>query len=89
MRTYGASRRELFEQLDRPLLKPLPQERFSQGDWKRAKVNIDYHVEVDRHYYSVPHTLVHEKVEIRFTATTVEIFHDGRRLTSHARSYLR
>ena len=87
MRAYGASRRELFEQLDQPLLKPLPQERFSHGDWKHAKVNIDYHVEVDKHYYSVPHALVHEKVEIRFTATTVEIFHDGRRLTSHARSY--
>jgi len=89
MRVYGASRRELFEQLDQPLLKPLPQERFSHGDWKHAKVNIDYHVEVDKHYYSVPHALVHEKVEIRFTATTVEIFHDGRRLTSHARSDLR
>lgn len=89
MRTYGASRRELFEQLDQPVLKPLPQERFSHGEWKHAKVNIDYHVELDRHYYSVPHTLVHEKVEIRSTATTVEIFHDGRRLTSHARSYAR
>jgi transposase len=89
MRTYGASRRELFEQLDQPVLKPLPQERFSHGEWKHAKVNIDYHVELDRHYYSVPHTLVHEKVEIRSTAATVEIFHDGRRLTSHARSYAR
>jgi transposase len=89
MRAYGASRRELFEQLDQPLLKPLPPERFSHGDWKHAKVNIDYHVEVDKHYYSVPHALVHEKVEIRFTVTTVEIFHDGRRLTSHARSYVR
>jgi hypothetical protein len=46
-------------------------------------------VEVDRHYYSVPYTLIHEKVEVRFTATTVEIFHDARRLTSHARSYVR
>jgi transposase len=89
MRSYGASRRELFEQLDQPVLKPLPQQRFSHGDWKYAKVNIDYHVEVDKHYYSVPHALVHEKVEIRSTATTVEIFHDGRRLTSHARSYAR
>jgi len=89
MRSYGASRRELFEQLDQPALKPLPQQRFSHGDWKYAKVNIDYHVEVDKHYYSVPHTLVHEKVEIRFTATTVEIFHDGRRLASHARSSAR
>ncbi len=48
------------------LLPSLPPERFSHGDWKHAKVNIDYHVEVDKHYYSVPHALVHEKVEIRF-----------------------
>ena len=89
MRSYGASRRELFEQLDQPALKPLPQERFQHGEWKRVSVNIDYHVEVDRHYYSVPHALVHEKVEARCTATTVEIFHDGRRVTSHARSPLR
>jgi transposase len=89
MRAYGVSRRELFEQLDQPALKPLPAERFSHGEWKRAKVNIDYHVEVDKHYYSVPYTLVHEQVEVRFTATTVEIFHDGHRLTSHARSHAR
>jgi transposase len=68
MRAYGASRQELFERLDRPALKPLPVERFEHAEWKAARVNLDYHVELDHHYYSVPHALVHERVELRFTA---------------------
>jgi transposase len=56
------------------------------GEWKRARVNIDYHVELDGHYYSVPHALIHEHVELRSTATTVEAFHRGKRIASHARS---
>ena len=60
MKGYGgASRRELFERFDRPALQPLPAERFVHADWRQARVNIDYHVEVDRHYYSVPHPLIH------------------------------
>jgi transposase len=89
MKRLGVTRRQLFEQLDAPLLKPLPPERFVFSDWATARVNIDYHVEVDGHYYSVPHTLVRELVEARFTATTVEIFHRGRRVASHVRSYVR
>jgi transposase len=80
MRLYRASRLELFERLDRPALKPLPAERFEVAEWKRARVNIDYHVELDGHYYSVHHSLLHEAVELRVTATTVEIFlHHGAR----------
>jgi transposase len=89
MRVYGCSRRELFERLDRPALRPLPQERFVYGEWKTARVNIDYHIELEHHYYSVPHTLIHELVDGRFTATTVEVFHKGRRVATHARSYTR
>jgi transposase len=89
MRVYGASRRDLFERLDRPVLKPLAAERFEYAEWKTARVNIDYHVEVDRHYYSVPHELIHEAVEVRRTASTVEIFRQGRRVASHVRSYVR
>ena len=60
MKSYGgASRRDLFERYDRPALQPLPAERFVHGDWLKARVNIDYHVEVDHHYYSVPHALIH------------------------------
>jgi len=89
MRVYRASRRELFDKLDAPALKPLPSERFVYGAWSWAKVNLDYHVEVDGHYYSVDHGLIHEKLEVRTTATTVELFFDGKRHTSHARSYER
>ena len=89
MRAYGASRRDLFERLDRPALKPLPAERFVYGEWKLARVNIDYHVELDAHYYSVPFGLVHERVDVRSTAFTVEVYFRGTRVASHARSYRR
>ena len=89
MRRYGQSRRQLFAKLDRPALKPLPPEPFVYGEWQVARVNIDYHVEVDHHYYSVHHSLVHERVEIRLTASTVEIFLRGQRVASHARSHQR
>jgi transposase len=86
MRRYGESRQQLFERIDRPALKPLVRERFCFGEWKTAKVNIDYHVEIDHHYYSVHFSLVHESVEARASAQTVEIFHRGQRVASHARS---
>ena len=89
MRLYDASRRELFERLDQPVLRPLPTTPFVYGEWKVARVNIDYHVELSAHYYSVPFPLVHEVVDVRFTATTVEIFHHGRRVAAHRRSYVR
>jgi len=89
MRVYGTSRRALFERLDRPVLKPLPQERFVYGEWKTARVNIDYHVELDHHFYSVPHALLHELVDGRLTAATIEIFHKNKRVASHARSHQR
>jgi transposase len=85
MRLYRVSRRELFERLDRPALRPLPSEPFLYGEWKRARVNIDYHVELHRHYYSVPYVLVHEVMEARVSATTVELFHRGQRVAAHVR----
>lgn len=85
MRRYGASRRELFERLDRPALKPLPAEWFIIGEWRKARVNIDYHVDVDKRHYSVPHSLVHEVVEAYVTADLVEVFHRGTRVASHRR----
>lgn len=85
MRRYQASRQDLFARLDRPALRPLPTEPFVYGAWKVARVNIDYHVEVAGHYYSVPHALVHAQVEVRSTALTVAIFHRGQRVASHLR----
>lgn len=92
MKTYGASRRELYERLDRPALRPLPQGRFVIGEWGTARVNIDYHVDVDGHYYSVPYGRSHDvngervQVDVRASTSTVEIFLRGERIASHARS---
>jgi len=85
-RHLGASRRDLFEQLDRPALKPLPAERYEYAEWQERKVGLDYHVEIDRHYYSVPHRLLKKKLWARMTAGTVEIFHEGQRVASHVRT---
>ncbi len=79
-------RASLFAELDQPALQPLPAQRFEFHQWATARVNIDYHVEFERHYYSVPYTLTGQLVEIRATLTTVEIFQRGQRVASHARS---
>jgi len=79
-------RASLFQELDRPALQPLPTERYEFHEWSTARVNIDYHVEFDRHYYSVPYVLTGQLVEIRSTLTTLEIFHRGQRVASHPRS---
>jgi transposase len=83
MRAYRASRRDLFLRLDQPALRPLPAQPFVFADWKVAKVNIDYHVELDGHYYSVPHALVGEEVDLSFTARTLEVYCRGQRVASH------
>ena len=83
------SRRSLFEQVDQPALQPLPAHRYQIGYWREARANIDYHVQVDWHAYSVPYTLTQQKVEVRRSARTVEIFHQGRRVALHARSFER
>ncbi len=85
MRAYGESRRARFERLERAALRALPIEPFVHADWKGARVNLDYHVELERHCYSVPYALVHERVELRATAITVEIFHRGARVGAHVR----
>jgi transposase len=82
-------RRTLFEQLDRPALRPLPAARYELAGWQKAKVNIDYHVQVDWHLYSVPYRLIHQPVEVRLTPRTVEILHQGRRVALHPRSQQR
>lgn len=81
------SRTLLFQQLDRPALQPLPAQAYAIAHWKPVRPNIDYHVEIERHYYSVPFQLVGQPLEARYTALTVEIFHRGARVASHIRSY--
>jgi transposase len=85
MKRLGVSRRTLFEQIDRPALKALPVTRYELAEWKGCRVNIDYHVEVDRNFYSVPYQLVHERVEARFTAATVEVIFKSRVVAVHVR----
>lgn len=80
------SRRQLFETLDRPALRPLPPTRYEFLEWKTAKVGIDYHIAADGHFYSVPYQLVGQQVEVRLSATTVEVLYRHRRVASHPRS---
>jgi len=85
-RHLGRSRRALFDELDRPALKKLPVEPYLYAEWKECRVGLDYHVEVERHYYSVPHALLREPVWARITARTIEVFHRGQRVAAHMRS---
>jgi transposase len=87
LRKMKKSRRQLFEEVDRPAAKALPSQPYQLADWKKATVNIDYHIELDKHYYSVPYQYVHQKVEARITPATVEIFLKGTRIAAHARSF--
>ncbi len=89
LKVLKLSRRELYERLDRPALKPLPDVPYTFAVWKKVRVSIDYHVEFDRHYYSVPYQLVKQQLDLRATAGTVECFHRGRRVASHRRSRAR
>jgi len=79
-------RKSLFDDLDRPALKPLPSVPYQYAEWKKARVNIDYHIEVERHYYSVPHQLIQKQLDVRLTPTTIECFYKNKRVASHIRS---
>ncbi len=81
----NGSRQSLFEEIDKPALKPLPASHYELAYWKKATVHLDYHVEVEGYYYSVPHTLVKKKIDIRYTQNTVECFYSNKRVASHLR----
>ena len=83
-----STRNKLFETIDKPALKPLPSRAYEYAEWKRARVNIDYHIEIDRHYYSVPYQLAKEQVDVRITASMVEVLFKNQRVASHQRSYI-
>jgi transposase len=88
-RKLPGSRRSLFDSVERPALRPLPGEHFTYAEWKKARVHIDYHVEVDGHYYSVPYQLVSQELDVRMSAKTVECFAKSKRVASHLRSFRR
>jgi len=81
------TRRSMFEKIDKPALKPLPAVTYEYAEWKKARVNIDYHIEFDRHYYSVPYQLRKEQMDVRYTETTVEVLFKNKRVASHRRNY--
>jgi transposase len=88
-RSMGSSRRQLFDTLDRPALRPLPLHPFGEGTWSRARVNIDYHIVCDYHRYSVPYQNIGRTVDVRLTDATVEVFLNSVRIASHKRSFVR
>jgi transposase len=88
-RKLPGSRRSQFEALDRPALRPLPATPYEYAEWKKATAGIDYHVEIERHYYSVPYQLAGRKLDVRMTSTVIEVFQKGARVASHCRSYLK
>jgi transposase len=87
-RKREGTRASQFAAFDKPALRPLPADRYEIGQWRRLKVELDYHVPADGHFYSVPYQLVGKDVDIRLTASTVEIFYDGLRVASHPRSFV-
>ncbi len=87
-KAINSTRSELFEKLDAPALKPLPASRYQFAEWSTAKVNIDYHIAVDKHFYSVPYQLVGAQLDVRLSATTIEVLHQNRRVATHIRSYV-
>jgi len=88
LRIVKKSRRELFETLDYPSALPLPERPYEYAEWRKARVGFNYHLTIDNHYYSVPYQLLHETLDVRLTATTIEVFHKGKRVAAHARSHV-
>jgi transposase len=85
-RRLGVTRRQLLEELDRPFLKPLPVEPYVFAEWRARRVGVDYHVDVEGHFYSVPYRFAREQIEVRLTARTVEVFFKGERIAAHMRT---
>ena len=83
LRRLGVTRRQLLEEIDRPALKALPSEPYEYSEWRVRRVGVDYHVDIDAHYYSVPYRFARAEVEARLTARGVEIFHKGERIAVH------
>jgi transposase len=81
------SRRSQFEILDKPVLRALPEQPYYFAQWKKARAGIDYHIVIDKHYYSVPHRFRQHELDIRLTNQTVECFYKSKLIATHARSY--
>jgi len=82
------TRKSQFLAIDKPALKPLPKAAYQYVEIKSARVHIDYHIEYDKHYYSVPHHLIKEQVEVQASRTLISVYAYGHRVSSHPRSYV-
>jgi hypothetical protein len=87
MRRLGVSRHALFEAIEHPALQSLPATEYVYAEWRLARVGLDYHVEIESFFYSVPHTLIREQVDVCIAERTIEIFHRGKRVAAHPRRY--
>ena len=87
MRRLGLCRKDLFTSIERPALRPLPPADYEFAEWRLARVGLDYHVEIEGFYYSVPHALIRAQVEVRITTRTIEVFHRAKRVAAHQRRY--
>jgi len=87
MKRLGQTRQEMFETMERPALAALPAEDYEYAEWKLARVSTDYHVEFEHYFYSVPHTLIRQQVDVRATSRTIEVFFKGKRIAAHQRRY--
>ena len=86
LKEIGLSRRQLFESIEKPALRPLPSHPYSFALWKMAKVSFDYHIQVEGHYYSVPYHLIGKRVDVKISRDQVEVYHKGKRVAVHIRS---
>lgn len=82
----GASREDLYLSIDKPQLRALPNEPYVFSEWKKARVSLDYHIQFEQHYYSVPYRYVRKEVLVRTTEKLLEIFHENELISSHIRS---
>ena len=87
LKRLKVTRHALFMELDKPNALPLPEHPYELAQWKRARVGINYHVEFDKNFYSVPYTLIHQELDIRSTLSVVNVYKDGQRLLSHPRCF--
>jgi transposase len=87
MRRLGLCRSDLFASIERPALRPLPPDEYEFAEWRLARVGLDYHVEIEGFYYSVPHALIRAQVDVRITSRTVEVLHRAKRVAAHSRRY--
>jgi len=86
MKKIGKSRNELFLALDKPHALPLPEQPYEYAEWKKARVNINYHIAFEKHEYSVPYTYIHKEVDLKATANVLEVYFKGQRVCAHIRN---